>query len=42
MWYVFFYSAECGGEFSIFMNENGIVMSCGRGDKGVLGHGNYR
>lgn len=34
--------AECGGEFSIFKNENGILMSCGRGDKGVLGHENYK
>ena len=35
-------SAQCGGEFSIFMNENGIIMSCGRGDRGTLGHGNTR
>ena len=24
------------------MNENGIVMSCGKGNRGVLGHGNTR
>ena len=36
------YRVECGGEFSIFKNENGIIMSCGRGDKGVLGHENYQ
>jgi NIMA (never in mitosis gene a)-related kinase len=34
-------NAMCGGEFSMFKNENGIIMSCGRGDKGVLGHGNF-
>ena len=30
--------ADCGGEFSFFRNDNGIIMSCGRGDQGVLGH----
>lgn len=33
---------ECGGEFSIFVTEKGIAMSCGRGDKGALGHGDFR
>ena len=23
----------------MFLSDNGIVMSCGRGDTGVLGHG---
>lgn len=31
--------AECGGEFSIFITDNRIIMSCGRGDMGALGHG---
>ena len=33
---------ECGGEFSVFVNDNGIIMSCGRGDAGALGHGEYK
>ena len=32
----------CGGEFSIFVTDNGIIMSCGRGDSGALGHGDYK
>lgn len=30
---------EAGGEFSMFLNDNGIIMSCGRGSQGALGHG---
>ena len=38
-WFLpFHYRAECGGEFSFFRNDNGIIMSCGRGDQGALGH----
>ena len=33
---------ECGGEISVFVNDNGIIMSCGRGDAGALGHGDYK
>ena len=33
--------AECGGEFSVFVSDNGILMTCGRGDKGALGHGEF-
>ncbi len=29
---------EAGGEFSMFLSDNGIIMSCGRGDKGCLGN----
>ena len=31
--------AECGGEFTIFVTSNHIILSCGRGDRGALGHG---
>ena len=31
-------SAECGAEFSIFISDNHIIMSCGRGDRGASGH----
>ena len=30
---------ECGGEFSVFVTDNGILMMCGRGDHGLQGHG---
>ena len=30
---------ECGGEFSVFVTDNGILMMCGHGDHGVQGHG---
>ncbi len=30
---------ECGGEFTLLISDNRIVMSCGRGDRGALGHG---
>lgn len=33
------YRAECGAEFTIFISNNRIIMSCGRGDQGALGHG---
>ena len=33
---------ECGGEFSVFINDNGIIMSCGQGDMGALGHGDLK
>ena len=29
---------ECGGEFSVLVTDNGILMTCGRGDIGVQGH----
>ena len=31
---------ECGGEFSMFISEHRLILSCGRGDHGALGHGN--
>ena len=33
--------ACAGNDFSVFLSDNGIVMSCGRGEDGCLGHGNY-
>lgn len=29
---------ECGGEFSVLVTDNGILMTCGSGDHGVQGH----
>lgn len=31
----------CGASFSIFRSDRGIVMSCGNGSDGCLGHGDY-
>ena len=33
---------ECGGEFSVFASDNGLLMSCGRGETGALGHGDFK
>ena len=33
---------ECGGDFSVFVSDNGIIMSCGRGDSGSLGQGDSK
>lgn len=33
-----YYRVECGGEFSVLVADNGILMTCGRGDQGVQGH----
>ena len=29
---------ECGGEFSVFVSDKGIILTCGRGSQGALGH----
>ena len=34
--------AECGGEFTFFLSENNIIMSCGNGSRGQLGQGDLR
>ncbi|XP_077970155.1 uncharacterized protein LOC120331911 [Styela clava] len=34
-------SACAGASFSIFVSDNGIVMTCGDGRHGCLGHGSY-
>ncbi|XP_041458233.1 uncharacterized protein LOC121410305 isoform X1 [Lytechinus variegatus] len=31
----------CGAGFSVFGSDNGIVMTCGDGSTGCLGHGDY-
>ncbi|XP_076813812.1 uncharacterized protein LOC143460256 isoform X1 [Clavelina lepadiformis] len=33
-------SAGCGDNFSVFLSDNGITMTCGDGSQGCLGHGN--
>ncbi|EDV29650.1 uncharacterized protein TRIADDRAFT_19228 [Trichoplax adhaerens] len=35
------YRACCGNRFSIFLSENGIIMTCGAGNSGCLGHGGW-
>nr|AKN21711.1 NEK8-2 [Schmidtea mediterranea] len=32
----------CGNDFSIFGPENGIIMTCGSGISGSLGHGDFK
>ena len=34
-----FHSASCGSNFSVFLSDNGIAMTCGDGRQGCLGHG---
>lgn len=36
---VFCFRACCGEGFSIFASDNGIVLTCGDGTSGCLGHG---
>jgi len=31
----------CGGQFTVFVTDNGIVMTCGLGELGCLGHGDW-
>lgn len=31
----------CGGDFTVFVTDNGIVMTCGMGEQGCLGHGDW-
>ena len=33
---------DCGAEFSVFSSCNGLLMTCGRGDLGSLGHGDWK
>ncbi|ELT94624.1 hypothetical protein CAPTEDRAFT_225863 [Capitella teleta] len=33
--------ARCGEEFSLFASDNGIIMTCGDGTAGCLGHGDW-
>ena len=34
-------SATCGDNFTVFLSDNGLILTCGQGDYGCLGHGNY-
>ena len=33
---------DCGAEFSVFSSCNGLLMTCGRGDMGGLGQGDWK
>lgn len=35
------YRVAAGNSFSIFASDNGIVMACGNGSNGCLGHGDW-
>ena len=37
----FFYRALCGDYFTLFLSDNGLVLSCGQGNNGNLGHGDF-
>ena len=37
----FFDRVCCGGNFTVFVTDNGIVMTCGLGEQGCLGHGDW-
>ena len=36
-----YFRACCGQGFSVFSSDNGIVMTCGDGTSGCLGHGDW-
>ena len=38
---LFFHSVCCGANFTVFVTDNGIVMTCGLGEQGCLGHGDW-
>ena len=39
---MFLFLRICAGEgFSLFASDNGIVMTCGDGSQGCLGHGDW-
>jgi hypothetical protein len=33
--------AHCGDGFSVFGSDNGLVLTCGDGSTGCLGHGDW-
>lgn len=39
--FVIIFRVACGAGFSVFGSDNGIVMTCGDGSTGCLGHGDY-
>ncbi|XP_065886059.1 serine/threonine-protein kinase Nek8-like, partial [Dysidea avara] len=36
------FRVDCGAEFSVFSSCNGLLMTCGRGDMGGLGQGDWK
>jgi len=40
--YCLCYRVDCGAEFSVFSSCNGLLMTCGRGDMGSLGQGDWK
>lgn len=41
MHYWCFHRACCGEDFSVFGSDNGLVLTCGSGASGCLGHGDW-
>lgn len=35
------FRATCGDYFTAFLSDNGLVLTCGQGDFGCLGHGDW-
>ncbi|XP_065064010.1 uncharacterized protein LOC135690390 isoform X1 [Rhopilema esculentum] len=33
--------ASCGDNFTAFLSDNGLLLTCGQGELGCLGHGNW-
>ena len=40
--YRFLSRVSCSDEYSMFVSDNGLLMSCGLGQYGCLGHGSMR
>ena len=38
---MFLSRACCGEDFSVFGSDNGLVLTCGGGASGCLGHGDW-
>ena len=38
---MFLSRACCGEDFSVFGSDNGLVLTCGGGSSGCLGHGDW-
>ena len=36
----FIFRAACGDNFTAFLSDNGLVLTCGQGEFGCLGHDN--
>ena len=35
------FSVACGNYFTVFLTDNGLVLTCGHGEFGCLGHGDW-